>query len=459
MESPKKTAVVILTYNNLKYNQDCLDSIRSYTESGACEIIVVDNGSTDGTREWLRTQTDIKLLLNEENAGFPKGCNQGIAMAEKDSDILLLNNDTVVTSRWLENLRKCLYSSDEIGAVGAVCNKNDNLQGMGWSYDSLDEMQKLAAQNNISDPGRWEEKVFLIGFCILIKRKVLDEIGPLDEAYTPGYVEDNDFSLRILTAGYKLMLCHDCFIHHYLGTEFRKDLSRFYPILYKNRRLFESKWGFSPFAFDEIKYASLRVFDEPDKSRPIKVLELGCGIGVTLLKLKKDYPNAELYGIEPDESKAKIARHVARVSCRPPENFPLNFPEDFFDDIFIDNLPETAGDPGRLLRELRKYLKEGGRLICEIQNIMHYSVLRNLLKGSWQNGEEDTLTKSNRTFFTLEDIHRLFTDSGYRNPYILHWYSVPTEDEKGLIEKLAAAGNETRTYLYKTRMFSVVFEK
>ena len=219
----RKTSIIILTYNNLDYTKDCIDSILKFTKKGTYEIIVVDNLSTDGTREWLKKQKNLKVILNNKNLGFPKGCNQGIEIANSHNDILLLNNDTIVTENWLENLKICLYSDTSIGAVGAVSNHDENLQGCNFTYEDFDTMQLLAKQNNISNPKRWEQKIFLIGFCLLIKREVINQIKELDENYSPGYIEDNDLSLRITELGYKLMLCHDCFIHHYLGSSFRKD--------------------------------------------------------------------------------------------------------------------------------------------------------------------------------------------------------------------------------------------
>ena len=213
-----KTSIIILTYNNLKYTKECLESIQKYTEDGSYELIIVDNHSTDQTVDWLKKQKDLKVIYNKENVGFPKGCNQGIAIADPYNDILLLNNDTIVTTNWLKNLQTCLYSDPTIGAVGPTCNQNENLQGAKFTYETFPEMQEKALRNNISDPNRWEEKVFLIGFCLLIKREVINKIKTLDEAYTPGYIEDNDLCLRILNENYRLMLCHDVFIHHYLGT-------------------------------------------------------------------------------------------------------------------------------------------------------------------------------------------------------------------------------------------------
>ena len=205
----QNTSIIIVTYNHLDYTKDCIESIKKYSQKGTYEIIVIDNSSTDGTKEWLKEQSNLKIILNDENLGFPKACNQGIAIAEKENDILLLNNDTIVTKNWLDNLKICLNSNPKIGAVGAVSNHNENDQGCDFSYDDFEQMQQLAEINNISDTSRWEEKVFLIGFCLLIKRNVLNEIKFLDENYTPGYIEDNALSLEIIKRGYHLVLCHD----------------------------------------------------------------------------------------------------------------------------------------------------------------------------------------------------------------------------------------------------------
>ncbi|QJW48674.1 glycosyltransferase family 2 protein [bacterium BFN5] len=115
------TSIVMLTYNKLAHTQTCIDSIREFTPADSYELIVVDNHSTDGTIEWLQQQADIRTIFNSTNQGFPKGCNQGIEMAKGDS-ILLLNNDTIVTQNWLSNLTTCLFSSSDIGAVGALTN-------------------------------------------------------------------------------------------------------------------------------------------------------------------------------------------------------------------------------------------------------------------------------------------------------------------------------------------------
>jgi O-antigen biosynthesis protein len=101
------TSIVMLTHNQLEYTRQCLESIRRLTDE-PYELIVVDNGSTDGTVDDLRVMDGVRLIVNEVNRGFPAAVNQGIA-ASRGSQVLLLNNDTVVTTGWLRRLLDALY--------------------------------------------------------------------------------------------------------------------------------------------------------------------------------------------------------------------------------------------------------------------------------------------------------------------------------------------------------------
>ncbi|MEM5687389.1 glycosyltransferase family 2 protein [Bacillus cereus] len=165
-----KTSIIVLTHNKLEYTKLCVESINQFTRKGTYELIIVDNNSTDGTVEWLREQDDIKVIYNQENMGFPKGCNQGIVLAEGDN-ILLLNNDTIVTHNWLENLINVLYSSDEIGAVGPITNSCSYYQAIDVNYKSIEEMHEFSRNKNVINNDLWEERLKLIGFCMLIKKK------------------------------------------------------------------------------------------------------------------------------------------------------------------------------------------------------------------------------------------------------------------------------------------------
>lgn len=413
-----KTSIIILTYNNLDKTKDCIESIRKYTDKDSYEIIVVDNNSTDDTKLFLKEQDDIKVIFNESNVGFPMGCNIGIANSEKTYDILLLNNDTVVTKNWLFNLKKCLYSDEKIGAVGAVSNNGANLQGVDFTYNNFDEMQNLASKNNISDVKKWEEKVCLIGYCLLIKREVMDQLNGLDEGYTPGYIEDNDLSLNIIKLGYRLMLCHDSFIHHYLGTSFRKDEDKFNKIILKNRDYFEKKWNFNVFAFDITKNNSIFLADSPND-----VLDYNCGIGTSLLRIKYLFPNAKIIGLEKGVFKREIAEHFGTIVKDLDE---LN---QKFDTIFIGNALETEEKPLYFIHKLKKYLKEDGVIIGEISNIASLKNIMLLLDNEWY---YHNFTKQNH--FTKKDLQTMFNNEGYKEE-VIYPFKENLEDKNEISKK------------------------
>lgn len=163
------TSIIILTHNNLDYTKLCIKSIREYTKPELFEIIIVDNASNDGTVEWLKRQNDIKYILNVENKGFAGGCNQGIRKSA-GTEILLLNNDTIVAPGWLKNLKRALYSSSKIGAVGPVTNNSSNWQSIAVDYKAYnwnDIIEFGKKYNSINDSKGWQKKIKLVGFCML----------------------------------------------------------------------------------------------------------------------------------------------------------------------------------------------------------------------------------------------------------------------------------------------------
>src|SRR2546423_2092965 len=116
----KKVTIIILTWNGLAYTKRCLETLRGRTVFPDYEVVVVDNGSTDGTVEYLRSLHWLRLFENSGNLGFVRGNNRALAECGGDSDFVLLNNDTeIIQSEWLSRLQATAYSAPEVGGVGA----------------------------------------------------------------------------------------------------------------------------------------------------------------------------------------------------------------------------------------------------------------------------------------------------------------------------------------------------
>lgn len=452
-----KTSIIILTYNNLNYNKACIESIRSFTEKGAYEIIVVDNNSTDGTVEWLKSQSDLKVIYNNYNAGFPKGCNQGIQAACKDNDILLLNNDTIVTKNWLKNLQECLYSDKSVGAVGPVTNNCSYGQRIEANFSTFEEMLRFAERYNTAGEKDYEQRVRLIGFCMLIKREVVDKIGLLDERFTPGNFEDDDYSYRIIKAGYKLLLCRNTFIYHHGSASFGANRQEFLNRLAVNSKKFEEKWGFKTESASFFRSDIVNLMNENNDSA-INVLEIGCGCGATLLKIKYKFKNANLYGIEWNKHSAQIASHFADVRDEDVES-DLTFDEEFFDYIIFTDILEHLYDPEKFLENMKRYLKKGGHIVACVPNIMHYSVLMGLFNGDFTYQNDGILDKRHIRFFTKNEIIKLFSEAGFSNLQFVGVSMPANEKINNFIDKLAAVAGENKRNQFLSYEYIVKAEK
>ncbi|WP_347814334.1 glycosyltransferase [Alkalihalobacillus sp. LMS39] len=237
-----KTSIVILTHNQLKLTKRCLESIREFTPE-RYEIIVVDNASTDGTVQYLYTQDDVRTIVNQENLGFPKGCNQGVEVASGDN-ILFLNNDTVVTENWLKNMIRVLYSDEKIGMVGPVSNYCGYPQQITVTYQEMNELEEFAKKYCLMNEGLSFAYPRLTGFCLLVKKQVLDEIGLFDERFGLGNFEDDDLCLRARKKGYELMVVLDSYVHHEGHATFNQISGvDFNQLLNENREKAHKKWG------------------------------------------------------------------------------------------------------------------------------------------------------------------------------------------------------------------------
>ncbi len=261
---PLLTSIVILTFNQLEYTKKCVKSLRKHTPEPH-EIIFVDNGSTDGTVKWLKTQVkenrNYKLIENKQNLGFAKGCNQGIEMSEGEF-ILLLNNDVVVSEYWLSGLLDCLNQAPSAGIVGPMTNKiSGPQQVISDECRSVDHLDKFAAKFRDQYHHRRIPLRRIVGFCMLFRRTLVEQIGILDESFGTGNFEDDDFCLRAVLAEHKNYIAGDVFIHHFGSRSFIGNKIDYGASIAGNRKISEKKWTVSLSSPEGRKLAVLKAQD------------------------------------------------------------------------------------------------------------------------------------------------------------------------------------------------------
>lgn len=350
----KKVSIVIVSYNSKYLMEKCVESIRKTCPPQAYGLLVVDNASTDGVREYLQQQNDMKLILSEHNLGFPVGCNVGVRYSEPGTDVFLLNNDTRLAKNSLFWLRMGLYEKTDVGAVGAVANYCGNEQQVDVEFSLPGDYVEYGETVNVPCERPYEERNRLCGYAMLIRREAWDKAGGMDENLSPGYFDDDDLSTRIREQGYHLYICHNSFLYHAGSQSFckRDDLDH---IVAKNYYYLLDKWKFDIPTFSLANMKAIKQI-KAEKNAHIRVLEIGAGMGSTLSRIRYLYPNAEVTGVEKNALAVRYAIDSVEIICGNwEEELPLE--EDYFDIILYTKRGDKEVDKLKFIERVGKYLR------------------------------------------------------------------------------------------------------
>lgn len=417
---------VILSHDTFDVIKECINSIRENCKAYTYELVVVDNASTDGSREWLLSQADITLVCNNENVKASVGYNQGIAASSRGNDIMLLNA-AVMMPNTMFTLRLDLYDSDKNGA--AECVTNYHL--FEKKFMQMSEYVSYSEKNNL--PGALcEYRPILNDFAMLIKRKVLDVIGNRGMDESLAMYEDTDLCMRILSHGYRNIFCWNSFI--FCGEKQRGTDA---TLMQENKAIFEKKWGINPGYYGNSRTDLVAMITQSEDAK-IHVLEVGCGMGATLGAIKYRYPNSSVYGIELVESVAKLGNANFDIICQDVEEAILPFEEEIFDYIFFGDVLEHLKYPEKVLKEMKRYLKPEGCVIASIPNLMNAENIYQILHGFFPYEDSGIRDRTHLRFFTYAEIVNMLQRAGYQltNVMVTRCDGLTTNDFKDFFDKL-----------------------
>jgi len=247
MTTPPVT-IVVLTWNGLAYTKKCLETLRQYTVYPDYHIVVVDNGSTDGTLEYLRGCRNLAVIANERNVGFAAANNQAIRQTPPDADIVLLNNDTEILPEcgdWLQRMSATAYSADDIGIVGCRIRRPNGMLQHAGAYMPLETFwgQQIGSmEKDVNQYAGIRDVESVVFACVYLKRAVIDAIGLLSEDYF-AYFEDTDYCLRARQAGFRTVCSGDVTIIHHENVSTSENRVSHADLFKRSQGIFKKHWG------------------------------------------------------------------------------------------------------------------------------------------------------------------------------------------------------------------------
>ena len=225
-EYPYDVSIVLCAYNKLEYTKAAVESIFAHTDfsSGRVELITINNGSDDGTREYFESLPHAKKINLKYNIlGF-----NAVQYIAEGRYYLGYSNDVIATPHWLDQLYAAMESDAHIAQAVPTCNEEgvSNDQGVPVPYPNtfagLERMQEFAAAHNHLNPTLWEERSLLMPFLSITRTNVY-RMGLIDPVYTRAEFVDDDLSTLLRRTGWRQLLLKDTFMHHFGGVTLGTD--------------------------------------------------------------------------------------------------------------------------------------------------------------------------------------------------------------------------------------------
>jgi GT2 family glycosyltransferase len=245
VESPK-VSIVIPVYNNIKFTIECLASVEMAGGIRQCEIIVIDDGSTDQTSELIKNIKGVRYLRNEENLGFLKTCNRA-AVEARGEYLIFLNNDTQVRPGWMAPLVICLEDDESVGAAAPkLLFPNGRLQEAGCTVDPEGSAELIGVFDDPNAPRYNYPRVvdYASGACLAVRRSDFETLNGFDLIFQPAYCEDADLCFRLRALGKRIMYVPDSVVVHHLSVS-SDSMAPTYKtrLAVRNQQRLVERWG------------------------------------------------------------------------------------------------------------------------------------------------------------------------------------------------------------------------
>lgn len=396
-------SIVLFVHDDVNRLEKCLCHILDFTPAQGYELIVAECEDCREMHEYVSRLPNIRVV--SDYAGMQAGARyKKAAEMATGTDIVFMHDCIFLSEGWLESLRR----------VMSAC------EGAAVAYPRVKKQET----------GGYQEALEVYYGCFMLNRELLASLG----GFNSGYLGERhlliDLSLRILREGWRIFSTGECEI----ACASLKDNFFSNGYLSCDRALFKQLYDFEWIYSSVVREDILSLIDYTKEN--VRILEIGCACGATLLKIKNGNPTAELYGLELCRPAAEVAGKFANVQST---NFEELSREDFagsFDYILMGDVLEHLFDTDKALQKVWQWLRPGGQLVVSVPNIAHVFVLYNLLQGRWDYVDMGILDRTHVRFFTLQSIQGYLQRNGFNIRHVCRRVFDLNEGEKALIKAL-----------------------
>lgn len=417
--------IIIIVHNQKEQLMQLLNAISDNIDINWNSFVIVDNYSQDGLNEILK-DTDFNCIYCDEHVeSYATIINTVINEFMMEGTVYVTSPKYIFDVHMVEILNSTLQKEHFI-AVSPSDLYYKNLSEY-WKSLDLNPMSVLYDVNKLKKMGMLDEN--LITAENVLKDYIFRAINQKEFA-AQYYVEQINENV-----------------------EYNDDATYNMQQNEHDRQVLKKKWNMN--YFNTIPNLGLVYMMQSKPDDKITVLEVGCDCGANLIAIHNAYRNAELYGIEINEDAAKIASNVFNVQTGNIEEENLQYEQYSFDYIIFGDVLEHLHEPERVVSYCRNLLKEDGRIIACIPNLMHYSVMKELLNGNFTYRDTGLLDRTHIHFFTFNEILRLFNEAGYEIENISSVGGVKTDKDMEFVKRMMKISSGAEEHMFTTFQYLV----
>lgn len=417
--------------------------------AGINRIVLIDNGSDDGTAEILPTTGYEYIIFDEGKQGYGTVWNAAIDNFQLDEIIVFMDIRYILGKNCLLNLAETV----QIKENGVAGPKSNGFRGIQYiqldSVDAMLEMESVDVGAGLNN--QYATVVGIDAGIWAISRERLKENGRFNEKIVEAQNVLVDYELRMVQEGYRAVVCNEAIVfdlYSGAGSDGSKEINN-----KGDRKILKDNWNMN--YFNRVPNSYLTDLIREDRDAEFHVLEVGCDLGATLLEIQSRYPNSKIHGMEINSAAVNIAKCLADVKEGNIEEENVPF-EEKFDYIIFGDVLEHLHDPQKTIRFCKeKLLKEHGRIIASIPNLMHISVMQQLLSGRFEYKDMGLLDRTHIHFFTYYEILLMFQKEGFIMEEVQTTMMSLTEEQEKLKMKLLEISQNVEMHMYDTYQYVV----